>query len=350
MQGTESMRRSRKKAVNDEKLEALSRGTWCRVASCLLLLVCTTTGLEAYSADAKKDPKGWDRLQFGMTPEAVLRALGDDAYIEPAAPQKGPFYQRDGLPDLKEVAAFVGKTLKELESLPEQHQEVAAKACRAMIRELRSRKWASYRNNMEPAKSVTGKPIDIHRGFTKNASFVVGSRLGLTTLNVDLLTPPSKAALDRVLETAAEVSAVAKDIQETQAPKEELIPALDAGRIRVKSIEVRGTKFVPKLTFKGNKLTEVSLWHGVQAYWEDNVRARGGPGAHFDWYGCQQTMVDELCKTYGKWDELNKSGTATAYLWKFPKTIIKCYGGSATDCDFMGISYEQGGSGKNGSL
>jgi hypothetical protein len=297
---------------------------------CWLSAVC-------FAADPAKDPGGWAAVKFGMSPDEVLAALGPDGYVLAPSPEetKRPF-GLDDTTDVPAAAAFakerVAQAKKDSDSVPDE----LLSPCKKLVQEIKTFLWVSRAANNpltppgqrnEPPKKTSGTLESITSyGGKGTAAYQRTLQIKTSQATVPvpevLLDPDSKKKLARIENTIADIASAMQHIDFVAQRKQgegEKQPT-PASRVRAQPIKIRGITLQPDFTFEGDKLSQIYL--GAE-YANDG-------GAGFDEHGMQKTLVDALEEKYGRHDERNRDNGGVEYLWRFPRTVVRCVAGQRT--------------------
>lgn len=322
--------------------------------SCSGLAIFCCISAICFGADPAKDPGGWGDVKLGMSPDQVLASLGPDGFVlGPSAEEtKRPF----GLDDTTDVPAAVAFAKEQVEKAKRDTDSVPAEllsACTALLKEMKVFLWVARAGNNPftppvqrnaPPKKLSGvlesitswgaKSTDAYRRTLQ----IKTSRATVPVGEVEL-DPDSKKKLARIEAAIADIALAMQRVDELskiKAGRREDEPTPSA-RVRARPTKIRGIELKPDFTFKDERITKIDL--GAQ-YANDG-------GAGFDEHGMQQTLVDALEEKYGRFDEQNRSDGGVEYLWRFPKTVIRCvagqrtYPGRAFVRKWVSITYEQ---------
>ena len=303
-----------------------------------IVVLLSWVTIAASAADPAKDPDGWASLRFGMSPKEVVDALGNEGRVVPLPePEKPLPLTLSDCPDIVEAKKMAQELLSTEKERPGTLPPSILEACRELLAMLRSRKWTytATGNRWVPGdpqkkaakkNTITGaiesfspdypnSPIP-NTGGRRHVKKILNIRVNQktqTSLAEDSLEPSSREQIKKIEGLIYDIAM--HQFPPPPAPDPSVIDPL---QIKLNMVKIRGLTLTPEVVFDGrDKLSKVRM---ASQY-------AGEDGIVFDRNGMQRTLCEALEEKYGRPDEQNRTTSESHYIWRFPKTFLRCSSG-----------------------
>lgn len=290
----------------------------------------------ARSADAKRDPKGWGKVRFGMTAREVVNVLDGAASFQQdkQAPQKPLTIDEDGTPDLRRALEIAKQILADAKDKGD--ASPAIEAARRLVKLIKPRQWMLYGQGGPddtgmPTKTLSARLSGTLEGFEPAMllGFAGGPGGDSEKRARVVIRPPNKRLQpvtwggvfesfdDASVAYIQEVQGAVSDLADHGIVERQEEMPRDAERHReleVDRIMVRGVELQPAIEFRNGTVNKVALF----------MRDSGDGGANFDEFGMHRTLCEALEEKFGPPDERNNGAASAETVWRFPETVITC--------------------------
>jgi hypothetical protein len=280
----------------------------------------------ALGADPEKDPAGWNDVRLGMPRHQAIAALGDRAHIEQDPQKARPLMLNGAMANLPAALAEANQIIRQAND--QDKNTPVVKAAERLLDLLKPRIWKVVEYRDSPVVGQSPRKIE------KNLEGTLESFVDLGFHGRDVVIQPKKKG-----QNAQRVSPKRLDHK-----SDEYIAAVDHAaselsnqialrdwerntRLVIDEVKVRGITLIPELIFEDDVVVKIVL------------ATPGADGAvrHVpNGFGMQQTLRDALIEKFGPPDEENQTEFVNNVIWRFPKTVVRCFRAEGG----LGITYE----------
>jgi hypothetical protein len=265
------------------------------------LVFCSSSSAEP----VRNDPNGWDVIQFDMTFEQVVAALGPRAKKRknPLAhdPTARPLMWGGQVPiDVMEMQALADRLIELNRTAPDEVPVDVLKACKRLTQLSKPQKWATRRGQGIATLATVGPGLGV-RFIARNGE--------KTDLDRHDLPPATMTRITELIDAAnvARTFSRNRDVREHDAG--DLFKIQGPDDLVIDDVVLGGVSFTPEVGFTPN-VSGVSLTH------LDSLQGPTDPVAVYD------KITAQMEKDFGKPAEAKLDAEGRIKKWSLPQTDI----------------------------